>query len=105
VPSKSNRKQSKLMLKKRGGRKKTVNVYCRNGHLLFKNYLKVGRGKLIKCYFDKIATDYTTSQRLPVGEDVPCADKTCGLRIGRVAMVRGRPAVKLNQGGIKQIRI
>ena len=93
------------MLKTRGGRKKTINVYCKNGHLLFKNYLKVGRGKLIKCYFDKIAIDYTMSQKLPVGEGVPCADKACELRVGRVAMVRGKPAVKLNQGGIKPIRI
>lgn len=93
------------MLKKRGGRKKTIDVYCKDGHLLFKNYLKVGRGKLIKCYFDKITIDYTMSQELKLGENVPCADKSCGLRIGRVAMVRGRPAVKLNQGGIKPIRI
>ena len=93
------------MLKKRGGRKKTIDVYCRNGHLLFKNYLKVGRGKLIKCYFDKIAIDYTLSQKLKLGQDVPCVDKNCDLRIGRVAMVRGRPAVRLNQGGIKQMRI
>lgn len=93
------------MLKKRGGREKTINVFCKNGHWLFKNYLKVGRGKLIKCYFDKIAVDYTLSQKLKLGEDVPCADKDCDLRIGRVAMVRGRPAVKLNQGGIKPIRI
>lgn len=92
------------MFKKRGGRKKIINVYCRNEHLLFKNYLKVGKGKLIRCYFDKMTTDYTLSQKLKLGEDVPCADKACSLRIGRVAIIRGRPAVKLNQGGIKQIR-
>lgn len=33
------------MLVKRGGRRKTIDVYCRNGHLLFKNYLKVGKGQ------------------------------------------------------------
>lgn len=93
------------MLKKRGGRKKTINVYCKNGHLLFKNYLKVGRGKLIRCYFDKMAIDYTLGQKLKLGKNVLCADKDCDLRIGRIAMVRGRPAVRLNQGGIKQIRI
>ena len=87
------------------GRVTVIDVYCKNGHLLFEGYEKVGRGRLWQCYFDKMSIDDTGSQELELESDVYCPDPGCDLRIGRVANIRGRPAVKLNQGGIKQMRI
>ncbi|OGY17365.1 MAG: hypothetical protein A2784_02480 [Candidatus Chisholmbacteria bacterium RIFCSPHIGHO2_01_FULL_48_12] len=87
------------------GRVTVIDVQCKNGHLLFESYQKVGRGRLWQCYFDKMSIDNTGSQKLEISNDVYCPESGCGLRIGRVANIRGRMAVKLNQGGIKQIRI
>jgi len=39
----------------------------------------------------------------PLGTRPACPG--CGKRIGLVRIVRGRPALKLNQGAIKKIRI
>ncbi len=91
--------------KENEGRLTTIDVQCKNGHLLFEGYEKVGRGRLWQCYFDKMNRDNTSSQELEVGTDVYCPEPDCQLRIGRVANIRGRPAVKLNQGGIKQVII
>lgn len=87
------------------GRVTVIDVYCKNGHLLFESYQKVGRGRLWQCYFDKMSIDNTSSQKLETGNDVNCPEPGCGLRIGRVTNIKGRLAVKLNQGGIKQVRI
>ena len=93
------------MPKESESRVTVIDVYCKNGHLIFESYQKVGRGRLWQCYFDKMTIDNTGSQELEIDTDVYCPELDCGLRIGRVANIRGRPAVKLNQGGIKQVRI
>lgn len=37
---------------------RTIDVYCKNGHLLFGRYIKMKPGFLMKCYIDKIGIDY-----------------------------------------------
>lgn len=81
---------------------KIIDVECKNGHLLFKKYRKVIAGNLLKCYIDEIGTDYVGVSNLKTGQDVYCLQ--CNLRIGRIGMVHGRPAVVVNHGGIKTVR-
>ena len=81
----------------------TLEVTCRCGTPLFK-YQKMDTGRLIKCFLSKILQDYA---RLPaglkIGDMVFCPD--CRQRIGSIQMIHGEPAVKLNQGQIKPVRI
>jgi len=86
---------------------RTIDVYCKNGHLLFGRYIKMKPGFLMKCYIDKIGIDYVGVKDLPLGKDVYCSSCTKegeNLRIGRIGMVHGRPAVVVNHGGIKRIK-
>ena len=80
---------------------RVINVQCRCGQRLFK-YFKGGHGRLIKCYLDEIREDYVGVLELPVGSRPLCPG--CGKEIGIVRMIHGRPAVKINQGTVKQIR-
>lgn len=83
-----------------------IDVYCKNGHLLFGRYKKVKPGFLMKCYLDKIGVDYVGVGNLPINKEVFCpfcAEKGLSLRVGRVGMVHGRRAVIVNHGGIKRI--
>ena len=79
-----------------------IDVECKNGHLLFKKYRKVLAGNLLKCYIDEIGFDYVGVSSLKTNQDVFCP--ICNIRIGRIGMVHGRPAVVVNHGGIKPIR-
>jgi hypothetical protein len=81
---------------------RVVTVECRCGQRLFK-YYKGGRGRLIKCYLDEIRQDYVGIDAEPIGSQPACP--ACGKGLGLVRMVRGRPALKINQGTIQEIRI
>ncbi len=83
-----------------------INVYCKNGHLLFEKYFKEKSGFLLKCYIERIGIDHVRVSGLAIGTDVFCPEcKKEGkdLRIGRIGMVHGMPAVIVNHGGIKRI--
>ena len=89
-------------------RGRVITVECRCRQRLFK-YYKGGRGRLIKCFLDEIRQDYagileTTHQS--GGQDSPVQPTcpACGKELGIVRIVRGRPALKLNQGTIKSTR-
>jgi hypothetical protein len=60
---------------------------------------------LIKCYLEEIRQDYVgvldDSSRLP--ERLTCPD--CGKELGEIRIVRGRPALKLNQGAVRKVRL
>lgn len=78
-------------------------VECKCGVELFK-YQKAGTGRLIKCFLGRILKDYIgLLENLPNGADVFCS--ACGKRIGTVRLIHGAPAIKLNQGQIKPMRI
>ncbi len=83
------------------GRGRVIKVECRCGRLLFK-YFKGGRGRLIKCYLDEIRKDYVGVSDCPAGARPTCPG--CEKEIGIVRMVRGRPALKINQGTVKETR-
>jgi len=81
---------------------KTINVYCKNGHLIFGRYKKEKSGFLMKCYIDKIGKDYVGVTGLANETDVFCPQ--CNVRIGRIGLKHGRPSVIINHGGVKQIK-
>ena len=83
-------------------KQKTIDVYCKNGHLIFGRYKKDKRGFLMKCYIDMIGQDKIGVSALPNKTDVFC--KKCNLRVGRISQVHGRPAVIINHGGVRQIK-
>jgi hypothetical protein len=80
---------------------RVIKVQCRCGQLLFK-YFKGGRGRLIKCYLDEIREDHVGVSEMPTGSRPTCPG--CGREIGLVRIIHGRPAVKINQGTVKQTR-
>jgi hypothetical protein len=81
---------------------RVIKVECRCGYLLFK-YFKGGRGRLVKCYLDEIRKDYAhvADQALDAQPTCPA----CGKALGVVKMIQGRPALKINQGTIKETRL
>jgi hypothetical protein len=81
---------------------RVVDVECRCGQHLFK-YYKGGRGRLIKCFLGEIREDHTGLAAQPLGARPSCPN--CGKELGIVRIVRGRPALKINQGTIKEVRI
>jgi len=81
---------------------KTIDVYCKNGHLLFGRYIKTKSGFLMKCYIPRIGKDYVGVANLPVETDVFCPE--CKLRIGRIKIVHGMAAVFINHGTVKRIK-
>lgn len=81
---------------------KTVDVHCRNGHLLFGRYIKTKPGFLMKCYIPRIGKDYVGVANLQAGEDVFCPK--CKLRVGRIKMIKGMPAIFINHGTVKRIK-
>jgi hypothetical protein len=81
---------------------KTVDIYCKNGHLLFGRYIKMKPGFLMKCYIPRIGKDYVGVSGLATGTDVFCPE--CKLRVGRIKVVKGMPAVFINHGRVKRIK-
>jgi len=80
---------------------RVIKVQCRCGRLLFR-YYKGGRGRLIKCYLDEIRVDHIGAQAAKMGARPNCP--ACGKAVGIVRMVHGRPALKLNQGTVRETR-
>ena len=81
---------------------KTIDVLCKNGHLLFARYRKEKPGFLMKCYINKIGEDFIGVSGLPNQTDVYCPG--CELRVGRINLIHGRPAVVINHGAVKRIK-
>ena len=71
------------------GPTKTVDIHCMAcKHLLFK-YRKGGKGKLIKCFKERIVKDYTQQ---------PCYCPNCQIQFARDTLIRGVPALKMIGG-------
>ena len=81
---------------------RTVDVHCKNGHILFGRYIKMRPGFLMKCYVERIGKDYVGVIGLHNGADVFCPE--CRLRVGRIKIVHGMPAVFINHGTVKRIK-
>jgi hypothetical protein len=81
---------------------KIVNIECKCGHLLFR-YFKAGKGKIIKCFINRMENDFVGLKHLPTFHKPLCPN--CGKELGIIMMIHGEVAIKLNQGTIKPIRI
>ena len=79
-----------------------VKVECQCGQRLLE-YYKSGKGRLIKCFLSEIRNDQVGLAELPLGEKPLCP--RCQKRLGEIRLVHGKPALKINQGTIKKIRI
>ena len=84
------------------GRFYLVDVACQCGEHLFR-YAKGGKGRLIKCFLDQIDQDAVGVVDAPLGARPVCP--RCGKAVGRVRMVRGRAALKLNQGAVRKVTV
>ncbi len=81
---------------------RVIKVECRCGFLLFR-YFKDGRGWLIKCFLDEVQKDNVGLTGLPLEAQPRCPG--CGKELGIVRMIHGRPALKINQGTVKETRL
>ncbi len=81
---------------------RVIKVECRCGFVLFR-YFKDGRGRLIKCFLDEIQKDNVGLAGLPLEAQPVCP--SCGKGLGVVRMIHGRPALKINQGTVKETRL
>ena len=79
-----------------------IDVECRCGQVLFR-YAERGRSRLIKCFLDEIDRDEVDVVEALVGIRPQCPRS--GKEIGIVRIVRGRPALKLNQGAVQKVVI
>lgn len=86
-----------------GKEAKTINVYCKNGHLLFKNYRKEGSGRLQKCFVDMIGKDLTDSSSLKMNEIIYCTLCYPPIAVAVVGLVHGRPAYIINHSGTRKV--
>ncbi|MFS1874446.1 hypothetical protein [Enterovibrio norvegicus] len=71
------------------GPTRTVDILCAKCKSPLFKYRKGGKGALVKCFKERIVTDFTTT---------PCECPNCGTVFGRDTLVRGTPAYKIIGG-------
>ena len=81
---------------------KIIDIECRCGTKLFR-YFKAGKGRLIKCMINRLTEDFVGLKGAATFSRPLCPG--CGRELGIIMMIHGQPALKLNQGTIKSIRI
>ncbi|PKN80007.1 MAG: hypothetical protein CVU48_03665 [Candidatus Cloacimonetes bacterium HGW-Cloacimonetes-1] len=81
---------------------KLIDIECGCGFVLFR-YFKAGKGKLIKCMISRLTADYVGLTGAATFSKPLCP--SCGKELGIIMMIHGEPALKLNQGTIKSIRL
>lgn len=81
---------------------KILTVYCKCGYKLFR-YFKAGKGKIIKCFVNRIEEDFVGIKGYETHSKPLCPK--CQKELGIIMMIRGEPALKLNQGTIQPIRV
>ncbi|TKB55355.1 hypothetical protein [Ferrimonas aestuarii] len=71
---------------------RSVDIYCsRCRHQLYR-YRKGGKGALVKCFVERISTDYT--------EEVGVCP-SCQSQFGRQTLIRGAAAIKIIGGKVR----
>ncbi|WP_413698706.1 hypothetical protein ACLKMH_13950 [Psychromonas sp. KJ10-10] len=73
------------------GPTKTVDIKCAKCRTLLFKYRKGGKGALVKCFIERITTDYTTT---------PCTCPNCLSVFARETLIRGVPAFKIMGGKV-----
>lgn len=76
---------------------KKINVYCHCGQVLFV-YQKVGKGRLIKLFKSRIES----SNSLIDNDEGKHYCPLCHAETGTETLVRGKPAIRLNQANIRK---
>ena len=80
---------------------KIIDIECKCGYRLFR-YYKAGKGRIIKCFVNRLEIDYVGLNGLETLSKPLCPN--CKRELGIMMMIRGKLALKLNQGTIKQVR-
>ena len=70
---------------------RSVDVYCKACDTHLYKYRKGGKGKLVKCYEERITEDFTE-------EDCICPG--CLKQFARKALIHGKPAMKMIGGKV-----
>ena len=81
---------------------KILDIKCKCGYKLFR-YYKKGKGRIIKCFINRIDEDFVGLKGSESFSKPVCPN--CGKVLGIVMIIRGEPALKINNGTIKSLRI
>ncbi len=81
---------------------KTVDVICKCGFTLFK-YRKSGSGTLIKCFRDNIIDSNIDIENIELLDKILCPN--CQKELGYWNRIRGKIALKLNNGTLEKINV
>lgn len=81
---------------------KIIDIHCKCGYLLFR-YFKAGKGRLIKVLISRLSEDNVGLGKVETHSRPLCPQ--CQKKIGIIMMIHGEPALKLNQGTIRPVRI
>jgi hypothetical protein len=81
---------------------KIVEIQCRCGFTLFR-YYKAGKGRLIKLMLRRLTEDFAGISEAATFSRPQCPN--CHKELGIIMMIHGEPALKLNQGTIRPIRL
>ncbi|MCE2440345.1 MAG: hypothetical protein J4F39_13060 [Candidatus Latescibacteria bacterium] len=71
--------------------RRTIAIHCAGCRTLLYKYLKGGRGGLVKCFVERIVSDFTRG-------DLKCPE--CGQTFARERVISGRPVHKIIQGKV-----
>jgi hypothetical protein len=81
---------------------KIVDIDCQCGYQLFR-YFKAGKGRIIKCFISRLSADYVGLTGAATHSKPVCPK--CSKELGIIMMIHGEPAIKINHGTVKDIRI
>jgi len=70
---------------------RTVDIFCRQCNTQLFKYRKGGKGALVKCFKERIVTDFCQQ---------PCTCPHCHQVFARDTLVRGTPAYKMIGGKV-----
>ncbi|WP_047044689.1 hypothetical protein [Vibrio mexicanus] len=73
------------------GPSRTVDIFCKKCRTQLFKYRKGGKGALVKCFIERIVTDYTSGECLCPG---------CESEFGRKTLIRGTAAIKFSGGKV-----
>ena len=79
-----------------------MDIDCRCGYRLFR-YFKAGKGRLIKCLVSRLSEDNVGLAGIATLSRPRCPK--CGKELVIIQMIHGEPALKLNQGTVRGVRV
>jgi len=81
---------------------KIIDIDCQCGFQLFR-YFKAGKGRIIKCFINRMEADNVGLKGAATHTKPICPQ--CKKELGIIMMINGEPAIKINHGTVKDIRI